>query len=290
MAHKKTGKRSIAVRAVAVIGAVVLLLAIGWSTNWLGYYGPTTKIMLAAKKTLDKSSFTAQIQLTVGQFDPDPYTLAFSIDPGHRELIMTLADSNGTLQCAIYDGFWIQRTGSLGRYQATDISHHLDALFDHAQDLDLEELLRAIDEELYLQAREAVDFQKATEYLPALYRQWNQPKFLKEALGMTKEKENGVSCYRFRPDTRQVLTASLACFEEAFLDPDRYEDAVQALEQEGSDHQTQICFLLSKGYLTGLDIQTQIQERAVKICLRLDQIGSTAIDTAALEDILDRCR
>ena len=167
-----------------ILTAVVCVLAIavvaGMCTNWFGYYGPGTKIITAANNTLTAGSFTTDFTMLSEYSDDFDSSYSYSnelngtmemiLDPEKRELMMyaEVEGKDATAVMAIYDGYYI--VGSDGQYYSQDISDSLDEFFDayeSSKEMDWEELLNSINDDLYDEVSETINFQTLNDCIAA---------------------------------------------------------------------------------------------------------------------------
>lgn len=272
--------------------SILLIIAIvaGLLTNWFGFYGPGTKILLAARNTLTADDLTMQIDASVGNFDMDTFTVKASMDIDKRALTLTVTSENGDLILAIFEGYLIQPSSH--NYDAIDIRSNLDRIFDSiegSKETDWAKVIKAIDEGLYEQLDGVIDYDEVDRCLLSLLRKLNDTSWLEEVGGMSVEKTSSVTEYRFEPDLYRFLSGSLECFQDAFRSNGDYQDAVDGLDGYRSSldtHDYQVDLLVDSGDLVGCGLVTTVNERDVVISIRFSQIGKTNIDESALERIL----
>lgn len=271
--------------------ALILLVAIttGLLTNWLGYYGPSTKIALAAKRTIKSGSFSANVTITVGRLTLKNLTVKAIIDADNEDLTVVCTNKNSIIQFAIYDGYYLERSG-LGRYKATDIRHQVDRFFSH-KETNWEDLLRTLSPELHDTLAPQMDFDKVDKCMTSLFRKSNSPTWLKETANLTTTKEQGITTYQYRPDTTPLAKSCLECFRPAFHDSGDYDallkDWDETLEQLPP---IDLDFTVEKRQLTGCRVSTEISGKAVTLTTKLSGIGNTSISKQTLQEYLDKAK
>ena len=275
--------------------AVILIAALttGLLTNWLGYYGPTTKIGLATKRTIQSGSFTASVNLSVGRFSLKELTVKLSIDTENQELTLLCTNQNSIIQFAIYQGYYLERLG-FGRYQATDIRDKLDSFFNwftKEDPIDWETAIYNLSPELHETLEPQMDFNKTGRCMKKLFRQSNSPVWLEETARLTTTRERGSTTYEFRPNTTTLAQSCLECFRPAFYDSDDFDTLLESwdkhLEQLPSiDLQ---CTIESR-YLTSFEIATEIEGNDLQLTAKISDIGNTHISEKTLQECLDNAR
>lgn len=285
----------------AVAGLLVAVIIAGLCTNWFGFYGPATKIASAADKTLTAGSFTVDFNISIesessySDFNQNiDGTIEVILDLKEQELTM-LAESEVediTFTIAIYDGYLI--TGTSGYFSKQDISEELDIFFesyDSTKELDWEELLNSIEDDLYDEVSEVINFDKLEKCLFAYARKLNNNQWLKENAGYSSTKENGVNVHQFKPKNYKFLNASLKCFENAFIDNDDYDDLMDQLKDSKSELNSvdfELAFGIKSGKLTSIDFEMDQDDTNVKLELEFDKIGNTSTNENDLKDMLDK--
>lgn len=286
---KKRLLRPILFSAIAVLLAVCIL--VGALTNWFGFFGPATKLLLASGKTLFSESFTATLTLCVGSYQPDPIQIQARIDTDSKEI--TLAGRNADdaiLRFAIYEGYLIYRTG-LGKYTARDIRSDLEHFFDRTDAADWEELLKSISPSLYEQYGQSLNYNEIQPGLITLLRTLNNPQWLTDTAQMTVQRSATDTAYSFRPDAYAAATTALSCFEGIFKDSRDYTALMNGLTDSRewlAETQLSLQFVVSNGYLTQAEVSANQKDIPLSATIRFSQIGSTQIDSNELSDLLTR--
>ena len=287
-AKPKRTKLKIILASIAAVLVVVIIA--GLCTNWFGFYGPATRIGLAAKNTVQKGNFTLEVISEIGGHESE-MTIQVNMDVKKRELTMFgKMDGNSF---AIYDGYVITGTSFIGEkhYYKHDISDQLDEIFDayeEADEVDLDELFDAIEDYTGIDLRDYLDVYELEKCSRAYLRKLNNNKWLKENAGYTKIKKNGITYFNFDPKPYTFASASLECFEKAFEDEDDYEDAQDLLKNY-------------RRYLNELDVEMSFGLKGNKLVevsigmgddgsmtMEFTDIGKTEIDVDLLEDLLDQ--
>lgn len=291
IAHpQKRNLRPIVISAIAIV--LVIAITAGMLTNWFGFYGPATKILLAAGRTFSASSFTACIELHVGSFSPDPIQLQGQIDTNERTVTLVGRYAEDSIvRFAVYDGFLIRRTG-LGRYTARDIHSELNEFFDSMErkdDIDWAELLQTISQSIYDQYGDRLNYDEIEPGLLSLLRTCNNPKWLKSTAGLTVQRTGSDIAYCFSPDTYAAASSALSCFEGVFTEKEDYTSLTDGLADQQKaleSAQLSLQFLVSGGYLTKAEISAQRNDIPLSAQISFDEIGSTQIDFEELTDLL----
>ena len=286
----------------AVASLLVIAVISGLCTNWFGFYGPATKIASAANKTLTAGSFTVDLNMSI-ESETDYGDISQEVE-GKLEVVLDLkeqdltmfaeieAADNLTATMAIYDDYLIM--GTSGHFSKQDISEELDTFFENynsTKELNWEELLNSIQDDLYDEVSDVINFDKLEKCLSAYVRKLNNNKWLKENAGYSYTKENGISLYQFKPKNYKFLNASLNCFEDAFIDEDDYEDLVDQLKDSKralNNVDYDLVLGIKSGKLESFDFEMDQDSTNVKLELEFDKIGETSIDESTLKDMLDK--
>ncbi|MBQ9762403.1 MAG: hypothetical protein IJV82_04925 [Oscillospiraceae bacterium] len=291
---KKAPKRKrklLPIILASIAGLLVLAIVIGLCTNWYGFYGPGAKILSAGKETIAAGSFTVDIFFQVGKSTRE-YTMQVVFDPDARVLSVLCQEDDGNLGFAIYNGFFIN-----SKKKKTDIREPLDKLFDMFSSGDgskksWEERLKDINEELYEQVRDKIDFDKINRCLVRFYRKLNSNQWLEKNAGYSMEKRNNITMYRFEPDTYELLDASLECFRDIFQDEEDFESIQDSLREEKENLNSvdyQISFGIQEDLMTHIGLEIR-NTKLITFNLNISDIGSTGIDTDTLAKLLEKAR
>lgn len=267
---------------------LVLVVAIVILCVMLMFGGPVTDIAMAYSDLLEGGNFTVEMEI-----DGEEATLMVDMDPDRRELTLC-GLTDGEIEFVLLDGYAINKSYD-GTFYAEDISDELDDFFDEYEDFELEEidweeLLDEIDRGLYDEASEYIDFDVLNNCLTAYYKTINDEKWLEKNAGFSEKEKRGVTYYVFDLDIYDFASASLAEFEDAFVDPDDYEEIEEALEELESDMDRvdlELSFGLDGGDPVSLEFKGDAQGDEVSFCIEFTDIGETEIDMDELEDILD---
>lgn len=285
----------------AVAGLLVIAVIAGLCTNWFGFYGPGTQIAIAAENTLKAGNFTVDLSMTTESIlattdtkQKTDGTIQVVLDAEDRKLTLLaeLKVENEPATLAIYDEYLI--FGVNDYFMKLDISDSLEDFFDSyesANEMDWEELLESLDEDLYDEVSEVIDFDELEKCLSAYGRKLNSNQWLKENAGYAFSMEDGVRIHQFKPKNYQFLTASAECFEEAFIDEDDYEDMMDTLKDkkiEINDMEIELCVGIKSNQLTFLEYEISQKSSSTKMELEFDKIGETEIDEDKLEQLLEK--
>lgn len=298
---KKSRKGLIVLAVVLLLLAAVSALCV--CTNFFGFYGPGTQMMLAANKTFGSGSFTADMQVNM-KYDiffqtvqSETYgTVQVNVDYENRRILLyaELENENSALECGIYDDYLLISGDGFCRKQ--DISQALDNFFDSCESgekADWQQLMKDIDDALGTDIADSIDFEIFEKCLTAYGRNWNSDAWLEENVGYSCEKQDGLTLHTLAPQNYSFLSASLACFETAFKDRNDYDDLCERFKD-------------SKSQLNKMDAQLSlgIRRRAVETArMELDlsglslegaftfsDIGTTQVDEAYLQELLDKAQ
>ncbi len=292
-APKKKGK---GLKIGLLSGAITLALAAVVVLLWLflASGGPMTEIAVAAINTLTADSVTIELNAV---YDGTEVGGLFQLvmDPEERALTMYAdvdVEGEQTIM-AIYDGYLISEY--FGRYWAVDISDQLDEFFDAYEEFDLEEidwqeLLESIEDGLYEEAQEYVDFDLLQTCLTAYGKSLNDKDWLEENAGFSESGRGGVTYYTFEPDAYDFVYESFIHFEDAFRDADVYGEALDELKDSKSemrDLDLELTFGIDGDELTSLELDVDIDGDVFACEIDFSSIGKTDIDMDELEDMLE---
>lgn len=286
-------KRKLPVILAIIAGVLVLAITAGLLTNWYGLYGPGTKIILGTGKLLRCESFTLQVE-TVTQLSirSDPTTSTSTIqvqmDYDREDLTVVIFEDEGTVTGAIYHGYYIKYLSSKNSYTAKDISDDIEALFDGADNLDLESLLLELGgQELY----DSVSITKLKRSLLSLFAKSNNDRWLEENTGFTAQRLDRVTTYTFHPELYRLCGAVLEEFEPAFRDPDDYDawvDSLEDMESVMDALDVKVSLDLQKGRLTAASMALDTNLIDVSMDMKISKTGTTVINTKNLDSILSK--
>lgn len=279
----------------AVASLLVVVLIAGLCTNWFGFYGPATKIAVAANNTLRAGNLTMDLQceLSLNKVTTNiDGSIAVMIDPENRDLKLytNLDVGNQNILITIYDDYLIIKYRFIKKHQ--NIRSELDTFFDHLEKdktLDWEELLNSIQDGLYDEVSEYIAFDVLEKCLVQYYRNLNTDKWLEEYAGYSLTEENGVSFYRFKPKSYAFLDTSLSCFEPAFVDERKYDDLANQLESSKEKieaYATEVAIGVEKKKLTSIELALRNDSYCADIKIDFSKIGETSIDESMLKRIL----
>jgi hypothetical protein len=304
-AHKK--KKRVPVALFIILGIVALIAAVviaGFCTNWFGFYGPASKVILAANKNIKSGSFTIETETTyeyIGEFASEgehtnKTTAYVMIDVDDRELTYYTysKDEYGYgYEQAIYNGYSIyHRVTEIGPefYEYEDISDELDEFFDAyeaANELDLEKLYDILEEQY--EVMENLDSDKAIKCAVSYLRKLNNKSWLDENAGYSTDSENGAKIYTFEPKAYNFLNSSLDCFEDAFEDEEDFEELKEGLKEdrkEMNELDYSFSFGVKGGKLVSIDVEYETKYATVSTETEFKNIGSTEIDMDDMKDLL----
>lgn len=277
-----------------LLGSIGLVLVVGivLLCVWLSYRGPVTDIAVAFSDLIEGGNFTVDLAVK-SDGESEGGTLMVDMDLDDRELTVCALE-DGEIVGGVYDGYYI--TKSSRGYKAEDISDELEDFFDQyeensdMEDIDWEELLDEIQDGLYDEASEYIDFDILNDSLTAYFKTINDEQWLEENAGFSQKEKNGVTYYIFEPNIYDFTSASLAEFEEVFVDEDFYDELCEGLEEieEYTDKvELEFQFGLDGGDLVSIEFNGDASGDKISIGAEFSDIGDTEIDTDELADILE---
>lgn len=284
-AYRPKRKVGLVLGIIAAVLAVIVL--VGVLTNWFGFYGPVTKTVLGAQKTLlKKGSFTMEYQLE----DGDEVTMYVELNPDKRHLQVYAEVDDAEM--AIYDGYYIERYEYDGQsyYHCMDISDQLDEVFDKYEEtkgkkFDIEELLESIDEDLYEEAEEYIEFDEVKKCVIKCFRKLNSNSWLKENAGFKKSSSNGVTYYKFDVDMYSSAKDLLKTMKPIFKDDDDY-DMIEDGLKESKSYLRDMEIEAKVGLKWGKLVSVEVDAMDVAFEVKFTDIGKTSINDSDMEDFL----
>lgn len=285
----KKKKRPVFFIAIALL--LVVTIVAGLLTNWFGFYGPITKIGLAAKKTLLAESFTACVDISLSRFSVKKLILKVQLDIESEELTVLATDQNSIIQFAIYEGKYLERTGP-GRYTATDIQDKLDRFFlqqKDKKDVDWDNLIQTLSPELYEKLEGKIDYDALPKSLLKLYRRSNRPSWLKNTANYTMDRLDGATIYTFIPDENTFLPSCMECFQDAFPDSEVYEDFLHQVQQAEIPEIKLECTVKNR-HMTQCTLTLPIRGKNLTVDIKFSKIGSTGINRSELAECLSHAK
>jgi len=306
-APKLPKKGIIAAAGVALL--LVIVLIVGFATNWFGATGPAAQIAGAVKNTFTAKNFSVDFEYTYNEYREwcieSRGTAYVSLDPEARELTLyadvTVDGESGVI--AIYDNFYI--VDGPGGCWGYDISEELDDYFDAyeegtAKDFSWEDFINSVSYEgAYDEAKEDIDFDKLDTCLAAYIKKLNDKKWLEENAGYSVEKDGGVTMHCFAPDIYTFLKASAAEIENAFIDEELYDemnDGINDLRSGSKYTDTSIVFGIKGGKLVHLEGKVSgsydglTEGDELHIEADFYDFGKTKFDTDELDDMLTEAK
>ena len=91
----------------------------------------------------------------------------------------------------------------------------------------------------------------------------------------------------------KFIPASVACMEDAFQDPDEFEDLMDEmdnLEDVSDEIAVMAAFGIKGGKLTALEVEMEIDGDELTVEAEFSDIGKTKLDPGDLEDLLDEAK
>lgn len=308
MPPKKKRKHHVGLIVFACIAAVLAAIVIaGFCTNWFGFYGPATRIALAAKNTAEKGNFTIKISTATKTKNTSSYSAMGSdtyvqvdIDPENRELMLysksqqVMYGQPFNIYVGIIDGYLISgyTMNSVSNFSKQDIQDDLDELFDayeDPEDIDWNELFEMIEESTKVALGDILDADEMDQCVHTYFRKLNSNQWLKKNAGYSTFKDGGMRCYKFEPDLYDFSKASLECFEKAFQDTDDYDKVMDGLKDSQtqiSEMDTEILIGIESNQLKQLSLKFDSDAIKIDCDMEFRDIGTTEIPEYLLEDLL----
>lgn len=268
--------------------AALLAIATAWTvlTGCFGLYGPGAKLLKAGKGTLAQKNFTVLVTKTRDGETTSTMTYQVCIDYENRDLTVVGTNQKNNIRFAIYKGMALYRS-LFGDY-SRDIRPTIDAFFDAyetAAEPDIEQLLKALDEDVYNELSAKADMDAFVKSASKVYFNANSPLWLMKNAGYSQKRQNGITEYRFSPDWDTLSTAIMEEFEDAFYEPTDYDAALKQVQDELEDR-TAPELSFSIGVQDGKVVSFTYTTQAKTVTAELTRFGTTQIETAPLEELL----
>lgn len=287
--NRKLGLLLGGIGLLLVVAVVLVFLCI-----YLRYSGPVTDIVGGFSDL--EGNFTAKITITPAKGKASELELLWDSDLENEKLNLYLTgEVDGEYgEMALYEGEFVSGSGS--RFASYDISEEMDIFYElyndaDWDDLDWETILNTIEDDLYDEALEYVDFEALNECLVDYYESLNDEEWLVENAGFSEEKEDGVTYYTFDLDLYDFADASLEQFEPVFREEEDFEDLCAGLEEMPNylnKMDLELIFALDGGDLQSVEIKVAAQGESGSILVEFSDVGSTEIDVDRIEYMLDQ--
>lgn len=290
--HKKHTGLIVTVALLLVVALVVGIVA----SRVLS--GPFPKLVSAVKK-LEKAE-NATVCLSADLYGV-PMEMEMQIDcdmDAHRLMAYgTMESDYSDIVLAIYEEYLITgiQFGSQTYYSCENIGEFLEEMFDayeQGQDnADFSEVYDMLDEMMDGRLYELFDPEALEDCARDYAASFARTRWLEENVGYSSRTEEKTTYYEFQPNLYRFMTASVPMFEEAFLNAEDYEEAMESLD-DCADELEQSVFSISfgvySGYLSSVDLVMDIDGETSRLGVQIYDVGSTEIDESELRDILDR--
>lgn len=220
------------------------------------------------------------------------------VDPEAEDIsVYGTLSSTVLMNIILHDGWLVTYDDIAEAYYKEDISEELEGFFAESEYEDLEDLLGQIPEEYLEGIEEIFDLEKLQELAMTLITEkFADEQWLNDTFGYTATTENGVTVHTYDLDLVVLIEAIFGHFEEAFQNEDDFldlMDMIGELSDEMPEFTLQLKLIQTGDRFTGIGMYLEAEEAETEqqikldITLRLSEIGTTAIDTEMLEDILD---
>ena len=236
--------------ALIVVGALALIAAIGFFTNWFGLYTPMDKLALAFKRTLTAESFTVKGE----DFDGEDFEVRVRVDKDSKKA-SAYGSGYGETYLA-HDGKLYRsatRWSDIDEYNDEEVYGYYDNVMNE-DGVQWNELAEKTKTEEY------VDADKFNEFFATLYSEYlNDSTWAEETLGM----EVDGSVYTFKPQTKDLCKDVIALVKEKGLAKGDYKDYIDDVENTMDDLYDQlddvtIQVTLDGKYVSKIQVEVEI--------------------------------
>lgn len=289
---RKPSKKALILGSVAVV--LIVSLLIGICSNWFGFYGPTTKIALAAKNTLQAGSFTANIKVKVNSetaqgslkavYNFDKHDITVHYTEENREYLLT-----DEILYIYYEG-----TNQTHCY-VQSYSDELEELWDAIDDSgDMEDLIEFLEDTFDICIEDYVNTKKIKRCSTTLLQNLNNTSWLKDYLGYSASTNDGVKLYSFAPSSNYKLaTEVLGIFEDCFIDEDDYEEVKDGLRDSKSfinDMKISASIGVKHSKLASISCKYKDDSDTITYSIEFSDIGSTKLKDSTIEELIKKYR
>ena len=235
--------------------------------------------------------------LVAGYYSPINGQLQILFDAEAKELtVYGKVMSDYEIQTVVvYDGWSVSGGYYMDGWYKEDISEDLEMLFTQSDSDSLKELLGDLPEEELEMIGEVIDLEKLMELLETLATEkFADEQWIKDTFGYTVTTENGATVHTFDLDLIAILKMLFEHMEEAFVDPEVYEELMEMLEDgltELENLDFKLKMIQTGDMITGfaLEFEGEVDGEYGKaeITVTISEIGTTTIDTEMLEKIIE---
>ena len=279
--------------AVLVIVAALLLIAIPILANI--NTKPIDQLKAAVTNTVLADNFTMQFSTDING-DKAEGTVYLSIDQQQRQLgmFLELSTFSGEFEGGIYEGTFVLRSGSDGSATVTDVADRVDhffALLDEEGVPDWSVLLDFRNTNIYDELTKDFDFQLLLNCLAQWLDTMNNKSWAKANAGYSKETAQGITTYWYKPDLYTLVTESAPLFEDAFLDPQRYQALLEYTENAKyllKDGTANLTLRTQNRLLAAVDLTLIYNKKEVRCNLVFSDIGTTQVDTGTVSFYIEQ--
>lgn len=281
--NQKPNKRIYTYLPYIIAGVLVLALAAIILLGNAG--GPVSKLRTAAQKTLFADNFTSVFEISVNGEEYDGILNA-AADPDKRELIfyLHLEANTGDYICGIYENTFALCDVNTNDLYTQDVTPRVTAFFDAMESSgkpDWAVLLDFSDYNLYEAVSNDFDFAVLTACIGKLLKSLDNTNWSASYAGYTKDREDGVTLYKFRPDPYTLVCQAMPMFRDAFRDPAQYsaleqyvEDARYLLTASTAD----FTFGTQYGRLVSAELELKYHNAKIDCEFEFIGINSTSVD------------
>ena len=232
---------------IAILLILISFVIAGFLTDWFGLYGPVSKIAIAGAKTFGAQNFSANFKVDTGKFYAEG-TLQLSIYSDNEivEANIELVSGKTTYIAAIYDRKLIY--GTKNHLFAKDIQPQIESYFEKQKNSTVK--IRSIDDAIDLIFdlipadlqdlinEKYLNLNTLKDLLPDfLFKKLNRTSWLKEHVGYTSYKVEGVKYYTFCNNRGALLEEVLTHFEKAFVSDSFFNKLPNNKEEKHYDKQ-----------------------------------------------------
>ncbi len=235
--------------------------------------------------------------LVAGYYSPINGQLQIIVDPEEKDLTVygkVMSDSE-IQTVVVYDGWSVSGGYYMDGWYKEDISEDLEMLFTETDSGSLEELLGELTEEDLEMIGEIIDLEKLIELLKTLVTEkFADEQWIKDNFGYTVTTESGTTVHTFDLDIMAIVKMLLGHIEEAFVNPEDYEELMELLDESLADLEDldiKLKMIQTGDMITGfaLEFEGEVDGEygKVEFTVAISEIGTTTIDTEKLAKIIE---
>lgn len=295
----KKSRKGLVIAIIVAAALIIGVLAAGFCTDWFGLAkkGPLDELQELCDNTLpeDTQSVTAKLHLYISgvSFDVELKCAKDADEPTGYVLYASTELFGNSIIAALYHGEFI--IGSGDDISAAKLPKDMSA-YGELQPLkqngrfDSEGFFRQLlDEEVFAEMADEVDFAELDEALLELENKFNDEQWMQKFFHYSRTEDGEETAYHigFTMDgMKEILKMIWSANKDSAT---TYEDAVKEMEDLTlADDAIQFDYIAENGKLSSITVVITDDGQKIKLSATFEDINSTEIDIEELEDLLSR--